>query len=114
VVPTCSWWRREAQIVQAFENLKRMLETAGASMEDIVDLTTFHTDMRDLPLFIKVRNRYLTATRCRLDRHRRPHAGRGAWLHHRDQGGGASAQEGTGLTAGSPQENAGRNKHKNT
>jgi enamine deaminase RidA (YjgF/YER057c/UK114 family) len=51
---------REAQIVQAFENLKLVLETAGASMSDIVDLTTFHTDMRDLPLFMKVRDRYLT------------------------------------------------------
>jgi enamine deaminase RidA (YjgF/YER057c/UK114 family) len=51
---------REAQIVQAFENLKLVLETAGASMSDIVDLTTFHTDMRDLPLFMQVRDRYLT------------------------------------------------------
>ncbi|NQE49049.1 RidA family protein [Herbaspirillum rubrisubalbicans] len=52
---------REAQIVQAFENLKQVLESAGGKLEDIVDLTTFHTDMRDLPLFIKVRNRYLSA-----------------------------------------------------
>ncbi|ONN64500.1 MULTISPECIES: RidA family protein [Herbaspirillum] len=51
---------REAQIVQAFENLKQVLETAGGTLDDIVDLTSFHTDMRDLPLFIKVRNRYLT------------------------------------------------------
>ncbi len=50
---------REAQIVQAFENLKLVLETAGGTLDDIVDLTTFHPDMRDLPLFIKVRNRYL-------------------------------------------------------
>ncbi len=52
---------REAQIVQAFENLKRVLEKAGGTLEDIVDLSTFHTDMRDLPLFIKVRNQYLTS-----------------------------------------------------
>ena len=51
---------REAQIVQAFENLKLVLDAAGASMSDVVDLTTFHTDMRDLPLFMKVRDRYLT------------------------------------------------------
>jgi len=25
-----------------------------------VDITTFHTDMRDLPLFMAVRDRYLT------------------------------------------------------
>ncbi|HDR9583398.1 TPA: RidA family protein [Burkholderia stabilis] len=50
---------REAQIVQAFENLKSVLEAAGASFNDVVDLTTFHTDMRDLPLFMQVRDRYL-------------------------------------------------------
>jgi enamine deaminase RidA (YjgF/YER057c/UK114 family) len=49
---------REAQMVQAFENLKQVLETAGASLRDVVDLTTFHTDMRDLPLFMQVRDRY--------------------------------------------------------
>ncbi|KXU83611.1 hypothetical protein CR51_42405 [Caballeronia megalochromosomata] len=51
---------REAQIVQAFENLKQVLEAAGASMSDVVDVTTFHTDMRDLPLFMQVRDRYLS------------------------------------------------------
>jgi enamine deaminase RidA (YjgF/YER057c/UK114 family) len=50
----------EAQIIQAFENLKKVVEAAGAAMHDIVDLTTFHTDMRDLTLFMKVRDRYLT------------------------------------------------------
>ncbi|RQV24406.1 RidA family protein [Burkholderia cenocepacia] len=52
---------REAQIVQAFENLKHVLEAAGASFDDVVDLTTFHTDMRDLPLFMQVRDRYFHA-----------------------------------------------------
>ena len=50
----------EAQIVQAFENLKKVLAAAGAQLSDIVDLTTFHTDMRDLQLFMKVKDRYLT------------------------------------------------------
>ena len=50
----------EAQIVQAFENLKLVLEAAGATMDDIVDLTTFHTDMRDLPLYMQVRDRYFS------------------------------------------------------
>lgn len=50
----------EAQIVQAFENLKSVLAAAGASLSDVVDLTTFHTDMRDLSLFMQVRDRYLT------------------------------------------------------
>ena len=52
---------REAQIVQAFINLKLVLEAAGAELSDVVDMTTFHTDMRDLPLFMAVRDRYLTA-----------------------------------------------------
>ncbi|MFM0381327.1 RidA family protein [Paraburkholderia strydomiana] len=51
---------REAQTVQAFENLKKVLDAAGASLSDVVDLTTFHTDMRDLPLFLEIRDRYLT------------------------------------------------------
>jgi enamine deaminase RidA (YjgF/YER057c/UK114 family) len=51
---------REAQTIQAFENLKKVLEAAGASLSDVVDLTTFHTDMRDLPSFIEIRDRYLT------------------------------------------------------
>lgn len=50
---------REAQIAQAFDNLRTVLEAAGASLADVVDLTSFHTDMRDLPLFMQVRNRYL-------------------------------------------------------
>jgi enamine deaminase RidA (YjgF/YER057c/UK114 family) len=50
---------REAQIVQAFENLKTVLEAAGATLNDVVDVTSFHTDMRDLPLFMEVRDRYL-------------------------------------------------------
>lgn len=55
---------REAQIVQAFENLKLVLATAaaGASLSDVVDVTTFHTDMRDLPLCLC---RWVTATSLR-------------------------------------------------
>jgi enamine deaminase RidA (YjgF/YER057c/UK114 family) len=49
---------RQAQIEQAFENLKAVLAAAGGTLEDIVDLTTWHTDMRDLPLFMQVRDRY--------------------------------------------------------
>ena len=52
---------REAQMTQAFDNLERVLAAAGASLRDVVDLTTFHTDMRDLPLFMQVRDRYLDA-----------------------------------------------------
>ena len=51
---------REAQIVQAFENLKKVLAAGGATMDDIVDLTSFHDDMRDLSLFMQVKDRCLT------------------------------------------------------
>ncbi|MEY5099069.1 MAG: hypothetical protein RJA36_1788 [Pseudomonadota bacterium] len=51
---------KEAQFVQTFENLKKVLDAAGASFDDIVDITSFHTDMRDLPLYMKVRDRYFT------------------------------------------------------
>jgi enamine deaminase RidA (YjgF/YER057c/UK114 family) len=35
-----------AQARLAFENLKTVLEAAGASLEDVVELTTFHLDLR--------------------------------------------------------------------
>ena len=51
---------REAQFVQTFENMKKVLAAAGATFDDIVDITSFHTDMRDLPLYMQVRDRYFT------------------------------------------------------
>src|SRR5690242_6514695 len=44
----------EAQFVQAFENVKKVLSAAGATFDDVVDMVTYHVDMRDLQLFIKV------------------------------------------------------------
>ncbi len=51
---------KEAQFVQAFENLKKVLTAAGAGFDDVVEMVTYHTDMRDLQLFIKVKDRYFT------------------------------------------------------
>lgn len=51
---------KEAQIVQAFENLKLALTAAGASFANLVDMVTYFTDMRDLPLFIQIKDRYIT------------------------------------------------------
>ncbi len=34
----------EQQVRQAFENLKATLQAAGCTFDDIVDVTTFHTD----------------------------------------------------------------------
>jgi enamine deaminase RidA (YjgF/YER057c/UK114 family) len=50
---------KEAQFVQVFENMKRILDAAGARFEDLVEVTSYHTDMRDLPLYMDVRNRYM-------------------------------------------------------
>ena len=51
----------EGREAQAFDNQGQVQAAAGASFADVVDLTSFHTDMRDLPLFMQVRNRYLKA-----------------------------------------------------
>ncbi|WP_288426265.1 RidA family protein [uncultured Agrobacterium sp.] len=34
----------EAQVARAFENLKAVLGAAGATLDDVIDVTTFHTD----------------------------------------------------------------------
>lgn len=51
---------KEAQFVQAFENVKTVLDEAGASFDDVVEMVTYHTDMRDLALFIEIKDRYFT------------------------------------------------------
>lgn len=51
---------KEAQFVQAFENVKKVLAAAGATFDDVVEMVTYHTDMRDLPLFMQVKDRYIT------------------------------------------------------
>lgn len=48
----------EAQMIQAFNNVAKILDAAGASFDDVVEMTTFHTDMRDLALFMQVKDRY--------------------------------------------------------
>ena len=49
---------KEAQIVQAFENLKLVLNEASADFDDVVEIVTYHTDMRDLALVVEVKDRY--------------------------------------------------------
>jgi len=50
----------ETQFTQAFEMLKSVLTTAGASLKDVVEMTTFHTGLQThLPTFMKVKDRYL-------------------------------------------------------
>lgn len=48
-----------AQARLAFENLKTVLETAGATLADVVELVTFHTDLRgDMAAFSSVKDAY--------------------------------------------------------
>ena len=50
----------EAQAHLAFQALKSALEAAGASLADIVELTTFHTDLRgEIHAFGQVKDQYL-------------------------------------------------------
>ncbi len=45
----------EAQARLAFQNLGKVLAHAGASLADVVELTTFHTNMADIAGFAKVK-----------------------------------------------------------
>lgn len=50
-----------AQARLAFEGLKRVLEAAGASLGDVVDLNTFHTDLRgDMGAFITAKDAFFS------------------------------------------------------
>lgn len=49
-----------AQARLAFESLKAILAAAGASLADVVELTTYHTSLRDeLAAFTQVKDEYL-------------------------------------------------------
>ena len=51
----------EAQYIQAFENVKKVLAAAGASFDDVVELETWFSDsMADLKTFLEVKDRYFT------------------------------------------------------
>lgn len=49
----------EAQARQAFINLKRVLGEAGGSLEDIVELVTYHISMSDMRKFAKVKSEFI-------------------------------------------------------
>ncbi|MFX1766359.1 RidA family protein [Paraburkholderia sp. A1RI-2L] len=49
----------QAQARIAFESLKAILDSAGASLADVVELTTFHTDLRgEMEAFQAVKDEY--------------------------------------------------------
>lgn len=47
-----------AQSVQAFKNMKALIEAAGGTMRDIVKITCYLTDIRFRPAFVKARRRF--------------------------------------------------------
>jgi reactive intermediate/imine deaminase len=47
-----------AQARQVFENLKTVLAAANATLEDVVKITVFMTDLSGLSAFRKLRNEY--------------------------------------------------------
>lgn len=50
----------ETQFTQAFENVKTVLEEAGASFDNVVEMTTFHVGLQQtLSAFMKVKDRYM-------------------------------------------------------
>lgn len=50
-----------AQARQVFENLKAALVACGASLDDLVKITIFMTDLSEIQALREVRNDYLTA-----------------------------------------------------
>ena len=48
-----------AQTRQTFENIKAVLAAAGSTMDDIVELVSYHTDMADLGGVMEVKREYL-------------------------------------------------------
>ncbi len=47
-----------AQCKQVFENMKLVLDKAGASYADIVKINTYLTDLREYPAFTQIRGQY--------------------------------------------------------
>ncbi|MEV8312632.1 RidA family protein [Streptomyces sp. NPDC059900] len=51
-----------AQSRGIFETLSALLAAHGASLDDVINIRTFMTDLGDLPAYAAVRARFLTAT----------------------------------------------------
>ncbi|MBC3192180.1 RidA family protein [Pseudonocardia sp. C8] len=50
----------DAQARLAFDGLRTVLEAAGAGLADVVEITTFHTDLRgEIAEFVRVKDEYL-------------------------------------------------------
>ena len=53
-----------AQAEQVFTNLERVLKAAGATLEDVVKLTTYLTDFKYRPAAMEMRNRFFGTHRA--------------------------------------------------
>jgi enamine deaminase RidA (YjgF/YER057c/UK114 family) len=51
----------EEQTRMAFLNLKHVLEEAGASLADIVELVTYHINMNEMQQFSKIKTEFIPA-----------------------------------------------------
>jgi enamine deaminase RidA (YjgF/YER057c/UK114 family) len=49
----------ENQTEHAFRNLEKVLAEAGAGLQDIVELVTFHTSMKDMKGFAKIKAKFI-------------------------------------------------------
>jgi enamine deaminase RidA (YjgF/YER057c/UK114 family) len=50
----------EGQIVNAFDRLKIVMEEAGASLDDIVELVSYHVGLQNhLAKFVEIKSRYI-------------------------------------------------------
>jgi enamine deaminase RidA (YjgF/YER057c/UK114 family) len=49
-----------AQVRQTFENLKAALAAGGADFSNVVDMTTYVSDMSQIDTYRKIRNEYMT------------------------------------------------------
>src|SRR5258705_11944182 len=50
----------EAQFVAAIKNLREILQAAGGTLPDAVEITTYFTSMADLPTFANVKEQLFT------------------------------------------------------
>ena len=48
----------QAQYVQAFENVARVLSAVGANFDNVVAMVTYHIDIPDIANFMTVKDRY--------------------------------------------------------
>ncbi|MCP3871895.1 MAG: RidA family protein [Desulfobacteraceae bacterium] len=49
----------EEQTQMAFQNLEKVLNEAGSGMEDIIELVTYHTSMKEIGRFSKIKTKFI-------------------------------------------------------